>query len=631
MADRWEGRRKYKRTNNTLHSFKANKHRNHVCKNLKNKFEKLDYQPNNKNGPFSNNDSQKSYKKVNTNNHKDKNNLSGSSWLLRKSFTGWYSIFVPDVQDGNGILRLIQTYVKPISFFPYKAVFRENSLEFLVDDYNVATALYYTNNKLLQSDNKKLVVKVGPYTPPKQAISSIPVSDVIKEKMMEAILLRYKSDTRSLNLSNFHNSQAFIVNQLFVTLNEPRFLIEALNMASKITNDLNTLSLENNNIYLTSGLIWIRRNFPDLKTLNLSGNQLNDINVLRELNGFSIEALDLSKNPVSNTDDKDYREEIQQLFPNLTKLDNVDLPARYSGITNVVLKMPFHLGNSYAVPENYNPEKPNPIAILVDSFISQYFERYDSSQSKQLIAEAYHENATFSMSSYPIYEKKSILKSYLAESRNLLKIAKMNAANQARPTDKSKFIHKGRGNIIQILEKLPKTKHDLASFVVDVPLAYTGMVQIVVNGAYVEEYEENKKLLVQSFCRCFCLMQLDDNSWSIVSDMLFVTTANTEQYFETCKSFNVPKDDHDRTEDKKAIFLLPLSSSSDYPPLLVAPCDNSPYTNDQLETIKLFAKESGMNETFSGRCLAVNNWNYMKASLSFSELKTRVPSIAFEH
>lgn len=54
-------------------------------------------------------------------------------------------------------------------------------------------------------------------------------------------------------------------------------------MASKITNDLNTLSLENNNIYLTSGLIWIRRNFPDLKTLNLSGNQVNKCYLVSKL------------------------------------------------------------------------------------------------------------------------------------------------------------------------------------------------------------------------------------------------------------------------------------------------------------------------------------------------------------
>jgi len=37
--------------------------------------------------------------------------------------------------------------------------------------------------------------------------------------------------------------------------------------------------------------------------------------------------------------------------------------------------------------------------------------------------------------------------------------------------EKSRYLHKGKENIINFLEKLPKSKHDYGSFVVDVPLA----------------------------------------------------------------------------------------------------------------------------------------------------------------
>lgn len=63
------------------------------------------------------------------------------------------------------------------------------------------------------------------------------------------------------------------------------------------------------------------------------------------------------------------------------------------------LKMPINLGDSYALPEGLTPEQPNPVTELVSSFLSQYYERFDNQISKQLVADAYHENATFSMSS----------------------------------------------------------------------------------------------------------------------------------------------------------------------------------------------------------------------------------------
>lgn len=61
--------------------------------------------------------------------------------------------------------------------------------------------------------------------------------------------------------------------------------------------------------------------------------------------------------------------------------------------------MPINLGNSFPVPENQNPEQPDPLKVLVLSFLEQYYERYDNKLSRQVVAEAYHENATFTLSS----------------------------------------------------------------------------------------------------------------------------------------------------------------------------------------------------------------------------------------
>ncbi|KAF0768036.1 nuclear RNA export factor 2-like [Aphis craccivora] len=72
---------------------------------------------------------------------------------------------------------------------------------------------------------------------------------------------------------------------------------------------------------------------------------------------------------------------------------------------------------------------------------------------------------------------------YLPESRNFLKTNRHNY-------EKRRYLHKSKDNITNFLDKLPKTKHDHSSFVVDVPLANAAMVQIVLNGVFAEEFEE---------------------------------------------------------------------------------------------------------------------------------------------
>ncbi|XP_050438937.1 nuclear RNA export factor 1-like isoform X2 [Adelges cooleyi] len=523
-------------------TFKANNRGNNKFrKSWENKSDlvrdQLDNEFSNRNGPHRNSGGRRrSFPERNSGGRGGHNNFR-ASWTLKKSSTGWYSIFVPNVDDGDEVLKIIQTYIAPITLVPFNKNLFDNCLRFLVDDYKVAETLHNTSYKLSLRDGRKLVIKVTLYSPSRYSVFMVPVPDEIKAKMIEAMSTRYNPNTRSIDLSRFHSSQIFVDNQMFVPLNQPAFLLAALNLIAQQTKyDMYGLSLENNYIYLGEGLIWIRRLFPDLKILDLSGNKLNDVKDLQELSGFTIEVLNLSRNPVSDKEDKErYRREIQQLFPLITKLDDYELPCRYSAIVGTKLKMPINLGNSYAIPAEHNPEQPNPVAVLVDAFLAQYYERYDNQVSKQLVAEAYHENATFSMSSCFLSEKsKGNLMQYLPESRNLFKLSEMNSSKRSR------FIHKGRENIINFLEKLPKTKHDLGSFTVDVPLANSAMVQIVVNGAFAEEYIDNKKLTLRSFSRIFAITPVG-NGWSIISDMLFITAANMEMLSETAKRFYVPK------------------------------------------------------------------------------------------
>lgn len=54
------------------------------------------------------------------------------------------------------------------------------------------------------------------------------------------------------------------------------------------------------------------------------------------------------------------------------------------------------------------------------------------------------------------------------------------------------------------------------------------MVQIVVNGVFVENYKENNiRQVYRSFSRSFCIVPVE-SGWRILSDMLYVTVVSDE-------------------------------------------------------------------------------------------------------
>ncbi|XP_016655990.1 nuclear RNA export factor 1 isoform X2 [Acyrthosiphon pisum] len=348
--------------------------------------------------------------------------------------------------------------------------------------------------------------------------------------MMEAMVTRYNPSTKILDLSQFYTCSLFTNNQLFVPLNRPAVLLAALNMAAQYTkHDLCCLNLSKNYIYLGEGLTWIRRLFPELKVLDLADNKLSDLNELRSLSGYSVEVLNLFRNPVCNSMDKEcYRRDVQKLFPMLIKLDNLNLPSL--DIVGTKLKMPINLGNSYPILQyGCNLIQSNPLITLVELFLTKYYKQYDDTMSRQMVLEAYHENATFSLSSCLLKTcNQGSLADYLPKSRNLLTIGLNKNINS--------FIHKGKANILSILEKLPKTKHDFGSFIIDVPFA-----SVVVNGVFAEEYNENHNHQVfRSFCRTFSLVPAV-NGWVILSDMMLVTLVSSELSAESTKRFYIFK------------------------------------------------------------------------------------------
>lgn len=103
--------------------------------------------------------------------------------------------------------------------------------------------------------------------------------------------------------------------------------------------------------------------------------------------------------------------------------------------------------------------------IIVRHFLEQYTEIYDS-ENRQPLLEAYHEHATYSMTmAYPSsYGKEQfpLLNWYATDNRNILRVQK--------PDRRMKLLKQGRLAVVSFLQEMPRTKHDIHSFTVDLTI-----------------------------------------------------------------------------------------------------------------------------------------------------------------
>lgn len=75
------------------------------------------------------------------------------------------------------------------------------------------------------------------------------------------------------------------------------------------------------------------------------------------------------------------------------------MPYLYKPVIGSKFKMLVNLGNSYPTQQTGWSLEPNPVMALVELFLEKYYERYDNNVTRITILKAYHDHATFSLSS----------------------------------------------------------------------------------------------------------------------------------------------------------------------------------------------------------------------------------------
>uniref|UniRef100_A0A4W3H4G8 NTF2 domain-containing protein n=1 Tax=Callorhinchus milii TaxID=7868 RepID=A0A4W3H4G8_CALMI len=221
--------------------------------------------------------------------------------------------------------------------------------------------------------------------------------------------------------------------------------------------ELLSLNLGNNKLSRLEDMMDLKA--PALKILNLSRNEVKLERDLDKIKSFKLEELWLEGNPLCDNyrDQTAYVSAIREKFPKLLRLDGHELPPPISFDVEELTTLPPCKGSYFCTDD---------IKLLVSRFIQQYYSVYDSGDRQGLL-NAYHDTACCSLSipysaqnPSSLVLQRSSLGEYYKHSRNVKKLKD--------PTLRSKLLKHTRLNVVAFLNDLPKTQHDIASFVLDV-------------------------------------------------------------------------------------------------------------------------------------------------------------------
>ncbi|XP_059014356.1 nuclear RNA export factor 2-like [Mustela lutreola] len=500
----------------------------------------------------------------------------------------WFKINIPygKKYDKTWLMNSIQSHCS-VPFTPVDFHYVKNQARFFVQDVGTASALKDVSCKIYDEENRKISIFVNP--------SSVPYSVRYKlePEEMEQLKLtmnkRYDVSQQALDLQCLRFDPDLVGHDIDIILNRRNCMAATLQIIEENYPELLSLNLSNNKLYGLDGLSDIIEMAPTVKNLNLSKNELNLLWELNKIKGLELEELWLEGNPLCDTfpDESTYISAIKDCFPKLLRLDGQELspPVITDTDTPCLLK---------PCKESYKGS--DALKSLVLQFLQQYYFIYDFGDRQGLLG-AYHDEACFSLV-IPLNPKDpgpSSLWEYFKESRNMKKPKDPSLCVQ--PLNHTKY------DIVGSLCVLPKTQHDLSSFLVDMWFQTERMLCFTVHGVF-KEVEGKSQGSVRAFTRTFITIPASNSSLCIVNDELFVRDATPS---ETWNAFS---------------YRDPTPTSSSMPTV----------SQEQQEMVHAFSTQSGMKLEWSQKCLQDNEWNYARAGQVFTMLKNegKIPEEAFK-
>uniref|UniRef100_A0A8C9ZDC8 Nuclear RNA export factor 1 n=1 Tax=Sander lucioperca TaxID=283035 RepID=A0A8C9ZDC8_SANLU len=401
---------------------------------------------------------------------------------------------------------------------------------------------------------------------------------------------RFDGSQQALDLNNIRTDPDLVSQNIEVILNRKTNMEAVIKIIEENIPELTGLNLSNNRIHKLDELADLVTKAPNLKTINLSHNELKSDRELDKVKGLKLVELWLNRNPLCDLfkDQASYISAVRQRFPRLLKLDGHDLPPPIGFDVETPTTIPPCKGSCFGSDE---------IKVIILRFLQQYYSIYDSGDRQPLL-DAYHDGASLSLTTpYSTQNpSRSSLGEYHKDTRNLKRIKDS--------TMRFRLLKHTRLNVVAFLNELPKTQHDIASFTVDVNTYTNTLLSFTVSGVFKEVAVDGKsRESTMAFSRVFITVPAGNSGVCIVNDQLFIRMATTEEI--------------------RRAFVAPAPTPSSSPvPTLTAP---------QQEMLTAFSQKSGMNLEWSQKCLQDNEWDFTRAAQIFTQLKTdgKIPDVAF--
>ncbi|XP_040266005.1 nuclear RNA export factor 1 isoform X1 [Bufo bufo] len=498
----------------------------------------------------------------------------------------WFKVTIPHGKkyDKGWLIGLLQSACA-LPFTPVEYHCDHSRAHFFVEDSAVAKALKQISRTFTDRENFKVTILTHSCPPP-----SFPKSLTDEEivHLKTCMQKRYDGAQQALNMKSVRLDPGLVENKVDIIPNRKACMQAMLQIIEENVPELLSLDLSNNKLYKLDHMSEIHHKAPNLKILNLSENMLRSEKDLDKIKGLKLEMLWLDGNPLCKLfrDQTSYISALRERFPKLLRLDGHDLPPPITFDVETPTTLPPCKGSYLATDD---------IKALVLRFLQQYYVCYDSEDREGLL-NVYHDEACSSLSiacGQGQNPSRSSLGEYFNNSRNLKRLRD--------PGRRFKLLKHKRLNVVSFLNELPRTQHDLNSFVVDITAQSNTLLCFVVNGVFKVEGQSSDP--VRAFTRVFIAVPGTDGGLLLVNDDQFIRNATTE---EIRKAFATP---------------APTPSSSPVPV-------HAPVPQDMVQAFSLF---SGMNAEWSQKCLQDNGWDFEQAAQIFMKLKAegKIPEVAF--
>ncbi|XP_055390592.1 nuclear RNA export factor 1 [Condylostylus longicornis] len=546
------------------------------------------------------------------------NQLPGISKFSRSimpSSFGWYQVTIPYGQKyrKEDLIRILLETISPEVFIPHYWREEKTMAIFYVDDAKIATLFQNKSGKVQMSDGFRLNIRVRSGVPP------VIVDEPFKDRMKLVMAKRYNSETKALDLSQFHADPGF--KDMFCALFRPQVMSAVLNIIETNIPNLEALNLNGNRITAFEGFRNIAEKVPNLKILYLEDNRITSLGALMVFRDLPVIELVLSKNPLKNRykDETVFIGDIRRKFPKLLKLDGKMLEP--------------HIG--FDVEENKNLPKPeasyfcNAAGVdIVREFLKQYFLIYDS-ENRQPLLDAYHEQAMLSLS-VPLASQSGRLSAYRNYNHNLL-----------RTNDKDgkfRLIKTGKLQVVSFLTELPKTQHDLMSFSVDLSIFTPTLIVFTVAGLFKEILATSSSTSqagdLRYFQRLFVVIPGMSGGYCIRNEMMLITVATHLQHQKAFKEPEIVNvSETTSTNSRTDNSLQSRLEQGMHQPVPTQISSIAPVVNDaaKIDMVREMSERSGMNLEWSKKCLEDTNWDFNYAAFVFDKLQkeSKIPPQAF--